>query len=145
MDKSNLIKTQEAKCKYMTGLMCGGSTVCKAGVDVRELVGGDNFGWLARIPCNTINETDIVCDKFCVKTQQELDEEDSEWKKLLNKIQLIDPLVAQLKDKFYKKGEDATGFEICPACKGNLVWGISGYNGHIRMQCKTDKCISLIE
>lgn len=35
-------------CKHFTGI---GDDACKAGVNYRKLVGGDDFGWALGIPC----------------------------------------------------------------------------------------------
>ena len=40
------------------------------------------------------------------------------------------------------QNKGATGVIECPACKGELSYSISGYNGHVWGKCKTDKCLS---
>ncbi len=35
-------------CAHFTGIQ---NAVCKAGVNIRELVGGADLGWAARLPC----------------------------------------------------------------------------------------------
>jgi hypothetical protein len=43
----------------------GGRYECELGINIRDHVGGPDFGWLARIPCVTSNLTkdQVACDR----------------------------------------------------------------------------------
>lgn len=132
------------KCKHLSGLMCGGNTVCKAGIDVRMLTSGGNSGWLRRIPCNTEHNTDIVCPKFQALTKEEREERDREMEKAVNElIASMDKIdVASIKAKHPNGG---SGEIPCPVCRKKLMYQVSSYNGHFRARCETDNCINIME
>ncbi|MCK5016727.1 MAG: hypothetical protein KAS32_06585, partial [Candidatus Peribacteraceae bacterium] len=69
-------------CKhYNLDVLLGDKTrVCSADINVRDLVGGKDFGWARRIPCNQKNESSVVCEKLLMPTPEEQAEDEAEWK-----------------------------------------------------------------
>ncbi len=51
-------------CKYYKGLIFSNG-ICTNGINVRELVGGNFFGWLSRTPCKKAHGSEVSpCDKY---------------------------------------------------------------------------------
>lgn len=61
----------KGKCKFYNANTAL-TKKCDAGINVRELVGGKNFGWLLRTPCFKYHETDITCGSFELITEDEM-------------------------------------------------------------------------
>ena len=52
----------ENYCKHYDGKsVMAGDGLCKLGIDVRNLTGGDSFGIAKRFPCLRKNESSVVC------------------------------------------------------------------------------------
>jgi hypothetical protein len=94
------------------------------------------------MPCFKEKNSAIVCDKYRDPTDKELEDHERSWEDAKKRLFTVFPLVSKLK-KENKKG--GSGVEECPVCKKGISWQISGYNGHIRMNCQTEGCINFIE
>ena len=116
--------------------------VCKKGIQVRDLVGGDDIGWVLRTPCCAENETDITCDKFDPYSDEELAEQSRELDQAADRMISTLPLSRSLKKEHPEGGSGETE---CPCCKKRLQWTISSYNGHISMVCETENCVKWME
>jgi len=116
---------------------------CDKGVNVRDLVGGDALGWLARTPCFTRHETDITCEYFSEPTEQQIKDAEKGWDVLIKRMTLVNPVISKLKEKYAETG----GNEIveCPVCKGRLHCSVSSLNGHVHGRCETDDCLCWME
>ena len=133
------------RCKHYGGysdLSKGDGSDCNKGVIYRELVGGDDFGWVARLPCFLKHKTTIVCNHMKLPTEEEVkahDKKIEDWlKKTLEGIKII----PHLKEKHPEGGSGKTE---CPICHKELRYSVSGYNQHVRLQCETGGCLSIIE
>lgn len=140
---------KKGTCKHFNGIHDFSKKepkCCDAGVCYRTLVGGDDFGWAARLPCLTIDErhTDkVACDKFEEPTQAEIDEYEADIDAMLHRFDKAVPLVARIKKEH--KGESWRGVEICPVCEGRLHLSHAGYNGHVHGHCETNGCLNWME
>ena len=76
----------EDHCAHHTGFR-DATGKCKAGVGYRELVGGPDYGWAARLPClpnSPLNKPPIAkCGKFRYPTTEEVDAREAEFKKMI--------------------------------------------------------------
>lgn len=117
---------------------------CDAGINVRQLVGGEDAGWLQRIPCFAGKEDcTCSCDSFESYTQADLDREDAEYEAWMAKFRLTGPIIAQVKREH--KGESWSGVVECPVCQGKLHMSHAAYNGHVHGKCETENCMSWME
>lgn len=136
---------QKGTCRFFNGSWH--NKTCKAGVNYRELVGGDDMGWVTRLPCHEDSEAKCgdkaTCDKRQEPTDDEVAESEIEIKKHIDRFLLTLPLIAAMKKKYRKK--DAQEVVECPVCKGNLHLSISGYNGHVWGKCETENCLAWME
>ena len=130
---------KKGTCKHFNGIQ---NDLCLAGLNMREVTGGDRAGWVKRAPCNIFHETYITCERFAEPTQAELDAEKAEWDKVLKRITTVMPVVNEWRNK-----EPIGKQEIieCPACQGKLHLSQSDYNGHIHGKCETEGCVSWME
>lgn len=66
-------------CHHFNGLPLGfdlKDKVCAAGVEYRQLVGGPDFGWAARIPCfGEQNKEQVSCEHYQPVTEEEIQAE----------------------------------------------------------------------
>lgn len=134
-------------CKHYRGAL-GGESVCCAGVNMRELVGGPDAGWIIRLPCNAAlrlsggNQT-VPCDLYEEPTAEELAEEEQAINASMARFMATVPLCSKI--KAIHEGESAEGVDKCPVCGGELHWSHSGYNGHVAMRCETENCVRFME
>lgn len=113
--------------------------MCDVGVNVRDLVGGDDFGWALRIPCIADyheNEGAATCEKFQLLTEEEAAAARQKMTDLMNAAAIA---FEQVKDK-----PDGPGVIECPLCKGRLGYSIAR-NGRknlsVVMKCETEDCL----
>lgn len=135
-------------CKHWRGTQ---EKTCAAGVEIRPLA-GEGDGWCTRLPCvesfrNRANGPVGKCSLFAVLTPEEAAAEEAESERLAEefmwRLRLLTPLISRL--KLENKGKSASGIAECPVCDGKLRWGIAAYNGHIRLDCETVDCVSMME
>lgn len=72
-------------CKYY-----GRSVVfkenCAKNINVRKLVGGQDFGWLIRTPCFKDHKIAIKCDEYIDPTEKEIKEAEKLMKKTIDPV-----------------------------------------------------------
>lgn len=130
---------RKERCKHFNGAIH--NKTCGAGVCYRELVGGDNFGWVVRLPCipdNPLNKREVVkCQKFESMTKEEIDSQETAMlTRSKNMLLAIDLIRKAAKDSGNQAGEIQ-----CPACLGRLRYSIAHSNGHVWGKCLTDGCL----
>lgn len=109
---------------------------CAAGVNVRELVGGSDVGWLVRTPCNPKHSSKIQCEHFETPTQEEFDA----WleKIRINAGQTL-VAIAAIKE-IHGKERGVSGQIDCPACGSPLNYAIADINGNTTGRCTKEGC-----
>ena len=120
----------------------GDEADCNKGVIYRKLVGGDDFGWVTRLPCFLEHKTTIVFNHMKLPTKEEVDEHDKKTEEWLQKTLKGIEIIPKLKEKHPEGGD---GKAECPICHKEIRYSVSGYNQHVRLQCETDGCLSIIE
>ena len=120
-----------------------GTGLCDKNINVRDITGGEDFGWLVRTPCFNTHDTECVCTHFELKLAEEIAEDEAEWQKAIERMMLVQPLVSRVKEEH--KGESWQGTEVCPVCDGVLRLSHAGINGHVWGQCETENCLKWME
>lgn len=139
-------------CKHFGGCR---PPVCDAGVNIREVTGGPQDGWLIRIPCCSTPEIRggkpvprAACEKFCLPTDEEFAASERETFDLIEASRRMMQKASEFfgRVRTENRGRSASGTDPCPACpNGTLRWSIAAYNGHIHARCSTPGCISFMQ
>lgn len=129
--------------------------ICRAGVNIRTLVGGPQEGWLTRLPCHpmpreAVNGERCSCDKFRLPTAEEVAESKRASDEAMRKFMVAfsgNVLEWRKANTWSKKNpKGATGTVPCEACgKGEIHLSMSEYNGHVWGKCTTEGCVSWME
>lgn len=130
---------KKGSCKNFIGIQ---HKECSAGVNAREITGGDTFGWVKRIPCHKWNNSEITCQSYAEPTDEEIKQEADEWERVIQRLTTAMPLIDKLKKE--NKG-GGSGVTECPICDARLSYSVSGLNGHVHAKCETEKCLSIME
>lgn len=133
---------QFGHCKQYNGMVFHRDN-CNAGVNVRALVGGEDFGWLKRIPCFTEHRSPVECSLYEEPTQQEINAHEEEIDAAMQRMMLVLPVIREVKSAF--KGKNWSGSRTCPVCSGVLHLSISSCNGHVHGRCETSGCVHWME
>lgn len=135
-------------CRHYTGIM---AYACKAGVNYRQHVGGQDSGWACRLPCRpnggfTKPEQMVPCDKadrISAEEAQRLNaEDDAEVEAFLAHIKLTQPIIDELRAEYRRTRSGAQRTMDCPACGKQLTITVSAYNGHTSGCCETKGCLA---
>lgn len=129
-------RRKETECKHFSGPIH--NKACKAGVLYREMVGGEEFGWMARMPCMPDSplrkEPMAICDKYEIKAPAEIMAEEIAQRtrtgKLLEALTLI------------RGTKQSSGTIECPTCEKRLHFTVAKINDHIWGRCETEGCMS---
>ena len=127
-------------CKHFNGIQ---NKICKAGINMRELAGGDDSGWTKRLPCLPNNPDKVECLKFELRSQEEIDAEEKDFEEARGRMREVGPIVDQIKKEH--KGESWGGIVECPWCQGKLHLSHAAVNGHVWGQCETKGCLNWME
>ena len=135
---SNNISPIVSRCRYFNGTI---NKVCKKKVNYRNLVGGIDFGWAARLPCikdSPLRKKPLAkCESHSPLTEEEVIAKEKEINEYFDAMLSARQLIV--------KTEKNSGTVKCPLCKKDLSFLIAASNGHIRATCITEKCLSWIE
>ncbi len=132
-------------CAHFNGMQ---NKACKAGCNIRAAK-RDAVGRPAELmpclpPMSAFQEALPLkeCPSFRVLTQAEIDAEEAEWDKVIQRMTVVMPVVAVWRKKLpIGKSEIIE----CPVCKGRLHLSQSAYNGHVHGRCETDGCAKWME
>lgn len=136
-------------CKHFRGLQAG---TCEAGVNLRELAGGEPSGRATRLPCRgewRVRPAGATspCNLFAAPTKEEIEAEEAETEAMIaeaeERFRKLGPVYKQIRRE--NKGRTVRGETTCPVCGNVLHFRHSGYNGHVWLNCKTDDCVNIIE
>lgn len=140
-------KAKAGTCIHYSGVFTHGLAdvlTCRAGVAYRELAGGDEPGWVGRLPCSTWvagKQQPVTCEHRQMPTDQQV-EAWRAWRDASNS-QTMKALA--LVSKAAQESQRYVGEVECPACSGVLRWAKSRTNGHIHGRCDTPECISWMQ
>lgn len=142
------------QCKHYTGCINPRKPTCDSGVNYREHVGGDDFGWVTRLPCFTLERADpakiVACDKYQEPTREEIDAHEAEVSAAITKMMIAysGNVRKWRAEQGWSKSNrvSAQGVVPCEACgKGEIHLTMASYNGHVWGKCTTDGCVSWME
>jgi hypothetical protein len=126
----------------------GRSDVCKAGINVRQLVGGETMGWGLRTPCLADHKECVVtCDNREFPTREAAEVEAKELEDRADRVlKSIKAAHEDAKTKGFKKGSGGKSSLPCPSgCGGTLHYTVASYDGHMHAGCTTEGCVSWME
>lgn len=126
-------------CKHFTGFQ---KPPCKKGVDYRSHVGGEEFGWAARLPCVKKTKTDSIgrdcvqvpCSLYEEPTKEELEAFEKEMNEYTSQAMAALVLIGLAKGN--------TGEVECPRCKKRLRF--SKHKKAVQGQCETKGCLGFM-
>lgn len=135
-------------CIYFCGVMT--DQPCKAGVDLRAHVGGDDFGWMKRIPCLASNgENAVSCDLYQEPTDKQIAEHEAEIEAYMAGVMKATEIIQEKHNvtpnfEPCEIGtiEGCSGEIDCPVCGSPLAYSVAPGNGHIWGRCTTEGCIT---
>lgn len=127
------------KCKHFNGIQ---NKECKAGLNIREVVGGDNVGWLRRAPCLRSNGCTEKCSQYAELTPEERAAKDAEFEIMIERMRLTLPIIKKAK----KELPDGGSCELtCPVCSGIVHIAVAKCNLHTHGICETEGCLRWME
>jgi|GEM_PF-6331189 len=99
-------------CRHFNGPLHNAS--CKAEINYRELVGGPDFGWMARLPCagnSPIKKQPLAnCEKLSPFSREEILQQEKDFKEYLV---LIEKAFSAIR-KHAKENNTSGGLVECP-------------------------------
>jgi hypothetical protein len=134
------------RCVHFKGIQ---HDLCGAGINIRQLVGGPELGWAARLPCLLMDaeKCTVVCESRKLLTRDEAEAEVSKDRERMKRT--LKAVAAAHDDagrKGFKVGLGGADSMPCPLdCGGRLYYRVASVNGHMHAKCETDGCVSWME
>lgn len=145
-EREQSIHAEMGKCAHFRGIQ---HERCLADVHLRELVGGPDFGWAARIPCLSMDaeRCEVICDRRKLPTREEaemaVDEDEQRFARF---VIAHSAAKAHAKQSGLKQGNGGRGELPCPTdCGGTLRYSVAAVNGHMHAACSTKGCVQWME
>lgn len=148
--------SDEFRCRH-SGVN-GMEHTCSVGINVRALVGGDDLGWVTRMPCSRFfepkNGERVECEGFSPYTHDEAKVREAEMNERMAKVLMAvtaahEHALAQGLGTPTRKHPDLKGGagELpCPVClTGKLRYTVAQCNGHMHACCSTAGCARWME
>lgn len=138
---------RQGTCFSFTGVQ---NKKCKAGVEYRPMVGGDDFGWLTRLPCTKGNGTECKCDQYREPTPEEIERGKREWKEAMAATNKVIAHVREVTgaepqwETMDEHKDGYTGTMDYPKCGQPLNYSVSPGNHHIHAFCTSGGCITFM-
>lgn len=131
-------------CKHFNGVYAPGMKPhpCKAGVDYRAHVGGDDFGWVARLPCTPrwADENPAVVVSCALREFPTRAEVEAEEREVEASIAITTAAIKLCRE--HAGGKRGIAGEVtCPKCRGRLHYTVAASNGHLWGRCETAGCL----
>jgi len=141
--KEQKIRAEMESCVHFHGIQ---HELCKAGINIRQLVGGDAFGWARRIPCLNSKICTVHCDSRKLPTREQAEtavaEQDQQFEKTMKAVEVAH---AHAKANGLGVGNGGRRALPCPLeCGGELRYSVAGVNGHMHARCENG-CVSWME
>lgn len=142
------------ECIHYTGCLNPRAPACKAGVNYREHVGGDGFGWVRRLPCFKLTDSDpaaiVKCNLFQEASAEQIAAHEAEVAATIKKFMTAySGNVRKWREQqgWSKQNKaSATGTVPCESCgTGTIHLTMAACNGHVWGKCTTDSCVSWME
>jgi hypothetical protein len=145
---------KKGTCIHYTGCINPRKPTCDAGINYREHVGGDGFGWIKRIPCHTLDgedpSTKVKCNKYQEPTDEQIAASKAETDEAIRKFMVVQTGAVRKwrqEQKWSRNNRvSAVGVVPCEACGvGQIHLSMAAYNGHVHGKCTTENCVSWME
>lgn len=146
--REQFVQKLMSDCRHFTG---ASRSPCKAGIDYRTLVGGDDVGWMTRLPCIRAFEPDarfpvVECEQRAVLTREEaIVEADRKLERMEQFRKAHAAAKFDAAGKGLRKGHGGEGEILCPLCGSKLYYTVASLNGHMWGHCTTKGCVSWME
>lgn len=135
-----------SRCVHFRGIQCD---PCAGGVNMRELVGGPDFGWATRIPCLLMDAENctVVCDKRKLPTREEAEAKVTRSEERHERVmKVLTGTHEHAKAQGYGRSKGGKDSLPCPSgCGGTVHYSVASLNGHIWGKCTTEGCVSWME
>ncbi len=148
-DRELQIRVAMLDCKHFTGAH---RETCMAGVKYRSLVGGEDMGWIRRLPCLGSIAPDprfpqVTCDKRELRTREEAEQViDAQEAGRVRTMTAFRAAHEHAKAAGLRQGHGGSGRFKCPICPdGILSYSVASVNGHMHAACSTDTCVRWME
>lgn len=131
-------------CRHFNGVGFGGDAkCCRAGIDYRAHVGGEDFGWVKRLPCmpkpaDEDRSRVVACSLREFPTEKEVEAQEREADESMALTTAAIKLCRA--DAGGKRG--VAGDVECPKCTARLHYTVAKVNGHLWGRCSTDGCLA---
>jgi hypothetical protein len=142
-EREKRIQKRMNECQNFTGIQ---HECCKAGINYRQLVGGEDFGWARRTPCFSDRFSPVLCVKRVLHTREEAEVIENEIEESTQKfLTAVSAVHEDAKAKGLGRGKGGQSEMDCPICRGKLRYSVASVNGHIHACCATDGCVRWME
>jgi len=130
-------------CRHFNGIGIDHGKRCRAGVVYRTHVGGEDFGWVRRLPCmpkpaDEDRSRVVPCDSHEFPSLEEVEAEERAADEIMH---LTTAAIKICRDDAGGKRGVAGDVE-CPKCKGRLHYTVAAVNGHLWGRCATPDCLA---
>lgn len=134
------------QCVHFRGVQ---HDTCKVDINLRQLVGGDDFGWARRIPClkSDAEQCVVTCEKREFMNREQAEAEVKRDDERMRKAMIgISAAHHDAKQKGIVKGVGGAREIPCPVeCGGTLRYRVASINGHMHAACTTKGCLQWME
>lgn len=113
MSASRKLHLFPGMCRHYS-CMPGGKVKCDIGVNIREHVGGPDFGWMARMPCvdTSLNKNPVPCELRDVPGADDIATDVAEMNRRLNVID--DGVCPDCGQKLQIREDKHVKIQFCP-------------------------------
>ena len=137
-------RKKKGQCIHFNGVQ---NDECKAGINYKEICGGQEKGIFARLPCLNTEyqkpDEQVNCEKYSEPTDQEIIDYGNWHNEHMDKMRKVMVGIKPWRDAH--QNESFQEVVECPVCKGRLHLSISSYNSHVHGNCASDDCVSWME
>ena len=102
-------------CVHFNGMQ---NKVCRAGVNMRELVGGPDFGWATRMPCVKDDNSTVVCELCHYPTPEEVQAHEAEQAAHMQRFREDNELIGAAHNDPARSRERGSSYVyVCEVCE----------------------------
>ncbi len=145
-EREHRIRKEMTDCIHFSGIQ---HERCKAGIHVRELVGGSDFGWAARLPCLGMDaaKCEVECPSRNLPNREEAEAIIDASDKMFDlALSVMRAAKQHAKQQALGVGNGGRGEIPCPSgCGGTLRYSVASVNGHMHAACTSKGCVSWME
>ena len=132
------------QCKHFRSIQ---HQTCQVGINIRQLVGGDDFGWARRMPCLSSEHCTVECESRELHTREEAEADYEKTQQIMQQLTQAVTITRQdATDRGLMIGRGGVGEVGCPVCStGTIKYSVASVNGHMWGKCSTAGCVAWME